>query len=75
MTTNTGGIDFTAHQTPLEVQNAGESIQFKIDPAMLQKPQNAPGFYPVIMNITPINNLQDFLGIKENENVKQENMV
>jgi hypothetical protein len=58
-----GGIDFTAHKTTLEIRNAGEGIKFRLDPAMLQQLQNAPGFVPVIINIQPLNNLQKFLGI------------
>jgi hypothetical protein len=58
-----GGIDFTANKTPLEIQNAGEGIEFHLDPAMLRQLQNAPGFVPVIISIQPLNNLREFLGI------------
>ena len=51
MQSNTGGIDFNSDKMDLQVQNAGKSIRFKIDPAMLQQLQNAPGFVPVIVNI------------------------
>jgi hypothetical protein len=64
-----GGIDFTASKTPLEVRNAGESIDFKMNPAMLTQLQNAPGFTPVIINIQPLDNLPLFLGIKEDKPV------
>ena len=47
----TGGIDFTANKTPLEIKNAGEGIKFHIDPAILQQLQNAPGFVPVIISV------------------------
>jgi hypothetical protein len=58
-----GGIDFTANRTPLEIQNSGEGIKFHMDAAMLQQLQNAPGFVPVIINIQPLKNLQQFLGV------------
>ena len=58
-----GGIDLTVDKTPLEVKNAGEGIKFTIDPAMLEQLQNAPGFVPVIVNIQPMNDLREFLGI------------
>ena len=61
---NTGGIDFTANKTPLEVQNAGEGIKFHLDSAELVRLQNAPGFTPVIINIQPMVDLRQFLGLK-----------
>jgi methylase of polypeptide subunit release factors/tRNA A-37 threonylcarbamoyl transferase component Bud32 len=60
---NRGGIDFTADKTPLEIKNQGKGIKFHIDPAMLQQLQNAPGFVPVIVQMTPLNDLRSFLGI------------
>ncbi len=59
-----GGIDFTVNKTPLEIQNAGEGIKFHFDPALLRQLQNDPGFVPVIINISPLNNLRQFLGIE-----------
>jgi len=61
---NNGGIDFTANKTPLEIKNSGEGIQFKIDPAQLAQLQNAAGFVPVIINIHPLNDLRQFMGIQ-----------
>lgn len=60
-----GGIDLTADRTPLQVQNNGSEIKFKLDQAMLQQLQNAPGFLPVIINIQPMTDLRIFLGVKE----------
>ncbi len=40
-------------------------FQFHIDPAMLQQLQNSPGFMPVIINIQPMNNLPEFLGLSQ----------
>ena len=63
MNVEKGGIDFTANKTPLEIQNSGEGIKFKIDPVMLRQLQNTPGFVPVIINIQPMTDLRKFLGI------------
>lgn len=58
-----GGIDLTPANMNLQTQNAGGEIKFHMDPAMLQQLQNAPGFVPVIINISPMSNLKEFLGI------------
>jgi hypothetical protein len=60
-----GGIDLTAHKTPLEIKNSGESIKFHLDPAMLQQLQNAPGFVPVIISVQPLKSLSGFLGLNQ----------
>jgi hypothetical protein len=61
-----GGIDLTPANMNLQTQNAGEGIKFHLDPAMLQQLQNAPGFVPVIVNIRPMTDLGQFLGLPEN---------
>jgi hypothetical protein len=58
-----GGIDLTPANMNLQTQNAGEGIKFHLDPTQLAQLQNAPGFVPVIINIQPLNNLKQFLGI------------
>ena len=60
-----GGIDFKADKmnSIFTVQNTGSVIKFHIDPALLKQLQNAPGFVPVIINIQPMNNLRQFLGL------------
>ena len=59
-----GGIDFTAPAVVLRQQNTGASIEpFKFDPLQLQQLQNAPGFEPVIINIQPLGDVRQFLGI------------
>ena len=59
---NTGGIDFTAGRTPLEISNPrGEDIKFKINPAMLAKLQAAPGFEPTVIDYKPLISLKQFL--------------
>jgi len=61
---NMGGIDFNTEQLNLKIQNNGAEIKFHIDPAMLQRLQNAPGFVPVIINIQPMTDLKGFLGLE-----------
>ncbi len=58
-----GGIDLTTASMNLETetQNSNEEFKFNIDPAMLKQLQNAPGFYPIIMNITRLQDLKTFL--------------
>ncbi len=60
-----GGIDLTPANMNVQTQNAGEGIKFHMDPAILQQLQNAPGFVPVIINIQPMTDLRQFLGIQE----------
>ena len=62
-----GGIDFNADKINLQIQNQGEGIKFNLDPAMLQQLQNAPGFTPVIINIAPLENLREFLGLQSDK--------
>ncbi|MBF0483793.1 MAG: hypothetical protein HQL25_03695 [Candidatus Omnitrophica bacterium] len=61
---HTGGIDFTADKTPLEIKNIGKDIKFNIDAAMLQKLQNTTGFEPLIIDIQPMTDLKAFLELK-----------
>ena len=61
----TGGIDLTPANMNLQTQNSGGEIQFQMDPAMLERLQNAPGFVPVIINIQPMIDLRQFLGLAE----------
>ena len=58
-----GGIDLTPANMNLQTKNDSEGIKFRLDPAMLQQLQNAPGFVPVIINIQPLKSLTEFLGI------------
>ncbi len=64
-----GGIDFTSDITNLEIQNQGQAITFHLDPAMLQQLQHASGFVPVIINIQPMTDLRQFLGLKDQKNI------
>jgi 6-phosphogluconolactonase/glucosamine-6-phosphate isomerase/deaminase/predicted nucleotidyltransferase len=61
-----GGIDLTPANMNLQTQNAGGGIKFNLDPAMLERLQNAPGFVPVIINVQPMTDLRQFLGIQDN---------
>jgi tetratricopeptide (TPR) repeat protein len=64
---NTGGIDLTPANMNLQMQNKGGEIIFTIDPAKLAQLQNAPGFLPVIINIRPMTNLGQFLGLNDQQ--------
>lgn len=66
-----GGIDLTPVNMNLQTNNTGSGIKFKIDPAMLQQLQNAPGLVPVIINIQPMTNLSEFLGLENNSKTSQ----
>ena len=58
-----GGIDLTSADMNLQTQNNGQAIKFHLDPAQLEQLQNAPGFVPVIINIQPMKDLKQFLGV------------
>jgi len=64
-----GGIDLTPSQMHLQTLNAGQGIKFHLNPAMLQRLQNAPGFTPVVININPLKSLPEFLGISEDQSL------
>ncbi len=63
MKSRKGGIDFTDDKISLGVQRIGDGIKFNMDPAILNRLQNAPGFYPVIINIAPLSDLNTFLSL------------
>ena len=65
-----GGIDLTPANMNLQTQNAGEGIKFHLDPAQLAQLQNAPGFTPVIINIQPMGDLREFLGLNDSSAVE-----
>jgi len=60
-----GGIDFDPNKMDLNIQNSSNGIKFNVDPAMLQRIQNASGFTPVIVNIRPMTDLRIFLGLTD----------
>jgi DnaJ-domain-containing protein 1 len=59
-----GGINLTSGRMDLQIQNSGDGITFKLDPAMLAQLQNASGFVPVIINVQPLTDLRGFLEVK-----------
>jgi hypothetical protein len=59
----TGGIDLTAGSAQLQTTGSGEGMEFKFDPAEVRRLQEVPGFAPVIMDIQPMNDLPEFLGL------------
>ncbi len=64
--TSTGGIDLTPANMNLQTQNSNGDIKFHLDPVMLAQLKNTPGFVPVIINIQPMTDLRQFLGLQEN---------
>lgn len=65
MLNKNGGIDLNPDKIDLKTQNNGEEIKINLDPAMLQRIQNASGVTPVIINIFPLDSLQRFLGMSQ----------
>ena len=62
-----GGVDFTFANMNLQTRNGSGEINFKIDPKMLQKLQNVPGFVPMIINIQPMTDFRQFLELADNQ--------
>jgi len=58
-----GGIDFNPDKLELKIQNNGTQIVFHIDPATLQRMQNASGVLPVIIGIQSLKSLTEFMGV------------
>ena len=50
-TTENGGIDFNPNNSNLSAQGSEESMTFNVDPAMLQRMQNATSVTPVIVGV------------------------
>jgi hypothetical protein len=66
-----GGIDLSSVKTPLEIQHAGVAIKFHLTPDVLKQLQNAPGFVPVIINIEPMVNIRQWLGLNDHQAAAQ----
>ncbi|MEI8011941.1 MAG: hypothetical protein WCI27_05605 [Candidatus Omnitrophota bacterium] len=61
---NTGGIDLTRDHMPVQVKADGQGVQFKFDPAMIQRLRDSSGMTPVIMDIRPMTtSVQDFMSL------------
>ena len=60
-----GGIDLTAGRMNIETKGSGPGVQFNISPAQFQQWQDSPGVTPVIINIEPMTDLSQFLGIAQ----------
>ncbi len=72
---NLGGIDFNPNSFDLGIQGQGFDYNAPIDPQLLESLISSPigGFIPVIINITPIINLPQLLGLNgDRENVPVE---
>jgi hypothetical protein len=60
----TGGIDLNATDKLMQVKASGDGVKFSIDPVLLERMRAASGLSPVIINVQPLNDLSQFLGIK-----------
>jgi phosphotransferase system HPr-like phosphotransfer protein len=58
-----GGIDLNSNKIILQIHNDGQEVKFLLDPAMFAQLKNAPGFYPQVLSLEPLIDLQQFLGI------------
>ncbi len=58
-----GGIDFTPERMSLETKGNAAGVDFKFDPAQMTQWRNTAGVTPVIVNIQPMQDLPEFLGI------------
>ncbi len=56
-----GGIDLNAVNAVLQVNANGETLKLSIDPALFQKYQAVPGFYPEIKFMRPVGNVVEYL--------------
>ncbi|MBF0571147.1 MAG: hypothetical protein HQL12_04680 [Candidatus Omnitrophica bacterium] len=65
-----GGIDMNARNMGLDVFRDGQAIEMKFGPAILEQFRSGDfsGVVPVIINIRPMTNLKQFLGLKVQEN-------
>jgi len=53
-----GGIALDPSQMRLQVEHSGGKTEVRIDPAMIKQLQDAAGFFPVIINIRPVDAAQ-----------------
>ena len=60
---STGGIDLDLAQIGLKTKDNSDAGRFNMDPALLQRMQNAFGLSPVIMNIHPLDSLRRFMDV------------
>ncbi|MDP8211820.1 MAG: NUDIX domain-containing protein [Candidatus Zapsychrus exili] len=72
MAEEVGGIDFNTSE--LEIKEMGEKIEFDVN-IDIKALENATGFVPVIINITPITNLPMFLGLNNKEKLPKQELA
>ncbi len=61
-----GGIDFTRGRLNLEIRRDGKGVPLPLSNQPLEN-MRIEGFFPVIINVTPVSNLPLLLGIKSND--------
>ncbi len=73
ITDNTGGIDFNTDYLELDVKSNSDEALFSMPQTTEEwDDMNINGLVPIILNITPVNNLHQFLGRKEtSENLEE----
>ncbi len=57
----TGGIDLSAADLFLEIQKSGRGAQYSLDPGVLKRLKDVPGFVPVVISVQPVKDLTLFL--------------
>jgi len=62
----TGGIDLNTSRLNLNVKGDGTALVRAIDPALFAQFKDAPGLVPVIIGMSPVNDLSAFLGLPPN---------
>jgi len=68
-----GGIDLSAANMNLGIRaRTLDGIKFHLNPAMLKRLINAPGFTPNVINVKPLNSLTQFLGISESQDLTKD---
>jgi hypothetical protein len=58
---NLGGIDFNSEKIDLMVKGSAQGMKFKLDPVVMRRMADAPGFSPVILDMAEITDLRSFL--------------
>ena len=58
-----GGIDLNPSNIDMVTKNSGDEIKFNMDPAMLQRLQNASGVIAVIVGIHSLDSVTAFMGV------------
>ena len=58
---STGGIDLTSTNKYLQTKSSNGEIEFQLNPAMLARMKDVPGFVPQVIKIQPLKDLKSFM--------------